>query len=307
MARRASSGGEPLFGPDFLTILERLDLIARQVLHGRRQALRPSSRKGSSVEFKDFREYSPGDDPRTIDWMVYGRLGELYVRLFRQEEELDLWVLLDRSASMNFGEPGTSKFDHARRIAAALTYIGMANMDSASLIPFDTETRPGLQRMRGKGQIFRVMSTLESLEPASRTDFVRAVQMFTSGAAARRPGMVVVLSDFYGLQAARTALDRLRFFKHQIHVIQLVCPWELDPPLRGELRLVDTESGAHQDLTITDSLLRRYKTAFEAFSADLRRYAMTHSVGFDRATTQTSFDEFVRGLLQRAGPGGLLA
>jgi hypothetical protein len=183
-------------------------------------------------------------------------------------------------------------------------------MDSASVIPFDTEAHPGLYRMRGKGQIFRVMSYLEDTEFASRTDLVRAVQMFTSKGGGRRPGLVVVLSDFYGLQAARTALDRLRFFKHQIHVIQLVCPWELDPPLRGELRLVDSESGQHQDLTITDTMLRRYKKAFAEFSSDLRRYAMTHSIGYDRANSEASFEDFVRSLLQRSaanGAGGLLA
>jgi uncharacterized protein (DUF58 family) len=232
--------------------------------------------------------------------MAYARLGHLYVKLFRQEEELDLWVLLDRSGSMNFGEP--NKFDHARRIAAALAYIGMANMDSSSVVPFDAELRPGLNRMRGKGQIFRLMEFLVKLDTAGRTDFERTVQMFVSRV--RRPGLVVVMSDFYGLEKARAALDRLRFLKHQVHVVQLVSPWERDPDCRGELRLVDVESRGHQDLTITDSMLRRYKKAFADFSADLRRYSMKYSIGYHQAHTDVAFDEFVRQVLQH---GRLLA
>jgi uncharacterized protein (DUF58 family) len=291
---------QTLFDTDFLKKLECLNLIARRLVFARRQALRPSVKKGASIEFKDFREYSPGDDPRTVDWMAYARLGDLFIKLFRQEEELDLWVLLDSSGSMDFGEP--NKFDHARRIAAALAYIGLSNMDSSSVLPFADELRPGRERMRGKGQIFRLLDFLADLEPRGQTDFQRTVQKFISRV--RRPGLVVVISDFYGLEKARPALDRLRFFKHQIHVMQLVSPWERDPPIRGELRLVDVESRGHQDLTITDSMLRRYKEAFTGFSGDLRRYSMKYSIGYDQAQTDTEFDEFIRRLLQH---GRLLA
>src|SRR5437868_8015018 len=155
------ASGTALFDKAFLKKLEYLDLIARRLVFGRQQALRPSVKKGASIEFKDFREYSPGDDPRSVDWSVYARLGELVIKLFRQEEELDLWVLLDRSASMNFGEP--NKFDYARRVAAALAYIGLANLDSAGILPFDSELRPGLERLRGKGQVLRLMQLLEGL------------------------------------------------------------------------------------------------------------------------------------------------
>jgi uncharacterized protein (DUF58 family) len=295
-----------LFDADFLKKLEYLNLIARRLVFGRRQALRPSVKKGASIEFKDFREYTPGDDPRTVDWMAYARLGELYIKLFRQEEELDLWVLLDSSGSMNFppNSAGDSenKFDQARRIAAALAYIGMANMDSASVVPFHGEMHTGRRRMRGRGHVFRLMDFLRELEPDGETDLQRTVQMFLS--IVRRPSLVVVLSDFYGLDRAQSALDRLRFFKHQLHVIQVVSPWERDPPIRGELRLIDVESRGHEDLTITDSMLRRYKKAFTQLGEDLRRYSMRHSIGYEQARTEVAFDQFVRSLLEH---GGLLS
>ena len=291
---------DELFDKGFLKKLEYLDLIARRLVFGRQQALRPSVKKGASIEFKDFREYTPGDDPRTVDWSVYARLGELFIKLFRQEEELDLWIMLDGSGSMDFGEP--NKFDHARRLAAALAYIGMSNMDSASVVPVGVELGQGRERLRGRGQIFGLLEFLTGLRAAGRTDLPAATRSYVSRV--RRPSLVVIISDFYGLNHARRAIDQLRFFRHEIYIIQVASPWELDPPIRGELRLLDAESSDHQDLTITDSLLRRYKRAFDGFSTNLRRYGLRYSIGYSLARTDAPFEEFLLQVLQR---GGLVA
>ena len=290
------ASAEP-FDKEFLKKLEYLELIARRLVFGRRQALRASVKKGASIEFREFREYTPGDDPRMVDWFVYARLGELVVKLFRQEEELDLWVLLDASGSMDFGEP--NKFDYARRLAAALAYIGMANMDSASVVPYANELRPGRDRLRGRGGIFGLLEFLSALGAKGRTELAAAARSHVSRV--RRPGLIVIISDFYGLERARPALDQLRFFKHQIFVIQVAAPWELDPPLRGEWRLIDSERGDLQDLTVTDSMLRRYREAFEGQAEELRRYAMQYSIGYARACTDTTFDQFMLQVLQRGG------
>ncbi|MCH8823506.1 MAG: DUF58 domain-containing protein [Planctomycetes bacterium] len=288
---------DELFDKDFLKKLEYLDLVARRLVFGRQQAMRTSVKKGASIEFKDFREYSPGDDPRTIDWSVYARLGELYVKLFRQEEELDLWILLDTSASMDFGEP--NKFDHARRLAAALAYIGLANMDSASVVPFAQELGRGREKLRGRSRVFELLDFLTQLPAQGETDFELATKTFVTRV--RKPGLVVIISDFYGLLKAQSAIDQLRFFKHQLYVIQIASPWELDPPIRGEFRLVDTETSEHEDLTVTDSMLKRYKQAFTSFSAELRSYSMKYSIGYSLADTETAFDDFVVKVLQRGG------
>ncbi len=291
---------DELFDKEFLKKLEYLDLVARRLVFGRQQALRPSVKKGASIEFKDYREYSPGDDPRTVDWAVYARLGDLFIKLFRDEQELDLWVLLDASGSMDFGEP--NKFDHARRIAAALAYIGLSNMDSASILPFTAGLTRGRSKLRGRGQIFGLLDFLTAFRADGRTDLRAAMRNYVSRV--RRPGLIVLISDFYGLGHAQAAIDQLRFFKHQIYVIQIAAPWELDPPIRGDLRLVDTESSEHDDLTITDSMLRRYRQSFDRFSSDLRRYSMRHSIGYSLARTDKAFDDFVLNVLQR---GGLVA
>jgi uncharacterized protein (DUF58 family) len=291
---------EELFDKSFLKKLEYLDLIARRLIFGREQALRPSAKKGANIEFKDFREYVPGDDPRTVDWSVYARLRELVVKLYRQEEDLNLWVFLDTSRSMDFGEP--SKFDHARQIAAALAYIGLGNMDSASILPFSAGLLQGRERLRGRGQIFALLDFLTGLPVDGRTDLIAAVRGYVSRV--RRPNLVVLISDFYGLGQMRRALDQLRFFKHQIYVIQVVAPWELDPPIRGEYRLVDMESGLHEEFTITDTMLRRYRQAFAAQCEDLRRYSMKYSIGYSQALTSVPFETFLLEVLKR---GGLVA
>lgn len=286
---------QPLFDKDFLKKLEYLELIARRLVFGRRAALHASTKKGASIEFKDFREYTPGDDPRTVDWSVYARLGSLVVKLFRHDEELDLWILLDSSASMNVGDP--NKFDYARRIAAALAYVGMANMDSAGVSPFADSLQTGCERLRGRGRVFQLLDYLTALTPRGNTDLATAVHTLVSRV--RKPALVVVLSDFYGLENARRALDRLRYFKHQVFVIQTVSPWELNPPIRGELRLHDAESGEYEDMTITDSMLRNYKRAFQQLSDDLRAYSMQFSIGYALAPTDRAFDEFLLAIFKQ--------
>jgi uncharacterized protein (DUF58 family) len=291
---------EPLFDSGFLKKLDYLNLIAKRLVFGKQQAQRQSVRKGASIEFKDFRSYVHGDEPRTIDWGVYARLDELVVKLYRQEQDLDLWVLLDASGSMDFGEP--NKFVCARRIAAALGYIGMCNMDSAGVLPFSTELADGRGGMRGKGRIFDLLEFLTNLKRQQETDLVRTARGFVSRI--RRPGLVVILSDFYGLQNAERAIDQLRFFKHQIYVVQVASPWELEPEIRGELRLVDCESDENCDLVVSATMLRRYKKSFDDFREEMRRYCMKYAIGYSLATTDVPFDQFILSVLQR---GGLVA
>ncbi|MBL1216231.1 MAG: DUF58 domain-containing protein [Planctomycetes bacterium] len=291
---------EPLFDKEFLKKLEYLNLIARRLVFGRNQAMRQSVKKGASIEFKDYRDYTPGDDLRIVDWAAYARTDELYVKVFRQEEELDLWILLDTSGSMHFGTP--NKFVYARRVAAALAYIGMCNMDSSSVLPFSHDLQAGRVHDRGRGRIFDLLDFLTDLDANGQTDLQTSTQRFLTRV--RRPGLVVLISDFYGLTEAQDALDRLRFFKHQIFLVQVASPWEVDPDVRGDRRFIDVESRAHCDLTVTDTMLRKYHTAFHTMGETLKQYGMKHAIGYALAQTNTPFDVFVRSLLEY---GGLLA
>src|SRR5689334_3193634 len=178
------------FQDDFLRKLEYLHVVSRREFAGQNRADRRTPKRGRGIEFADHRPYTPGDDYRLIDWKAYGRLNHLLLRLFDEEQDLPIYLMLDVSASM--AEP--AKFDMARRIAAALCYIGLAHLDRLTIVPFGSELRRESSPGRGKGRIFRVFDTLEQLEAGGPTDLRAACKAFASRP--RQRGLVVVISDF---------------------------------------------------------------------------------------------------------------
>src|SRR6188474_476139 len=178
------------FDDQFLKKLEYLHVVSKRAFAGHNRADRLTAHRGRGLEFADHRPYTAGDDFRHIDWKAYKRLGRLLLRLFDEERDLPIYLMLDVSRSM--AEP--AKFDMARRIAAALCYVGLAHLDRLTIIPFGSdlgrESSPG----RGKGRIFRVFDALEQLEPGGPTDLRAACKAFASRP--RQAGLVVVISDF---------------------------------------------------------------------------------------------------------------
>ena len=289
-----------IFDAAFLRKLEYLDVVAKKILSGRIKADRMSMRRGTSVEFEDHRSYAVGDDLRFLDWHIWGRLGEFFLKVYKEEENLQLSVLLDCSRSMAFGKP--DKFLYGRQVAAALAYIGMGNLDDANLQPFGKELRPGMPRMRGKGKTKQMFAFLENLATEGETDLRRSFRRFI--ALERRRGVVVVVSDLYDIDGVIPAVRYLKSRRHDVYVIHVMDREELDPPIRGDLRLVDSENGSHRDLTVTDALRARYREAFEANCKRVESFCQGSDVGYVRALTNIPFDELVLKILKR---GGLVA
>ena len=148
------------------------------------------------IEFADHRDYSPGDDFRYLDWNIYGRFGRLLVKLFEEEEDLPIYLLLDASASMAFGQP--RKLDYAKKLVAALCYVGLANLDRVAIIAFDERVGARMPPARGKGRIFKVFEFLREVEPGGLTDLGDAMRMFV--AQNKRRGLAVVVSYLYDPQ-----------------------------------------------------------------------------------------------------------
>lgn len=286
-----------LFDAAFLRKLEYLDVVAKKILSGRIKADRMSMRRGTSVEFEDHRAYAVGDDLRFLDWHIWGRLEEFFLKLYKEEENLQLTVLLDCSQSMNFGRP--DKFLYGRQVAAALAYIGMGNLDDANLQPFSKELGDGMQRMRGKGKTKQMFAFLEQLEASGETDLRRAFRRFI--ALERRRGVVVIVSDLYDMDGVVPAVRYLKSRRHDVYVIHVMDREELDPPIRGDLRLVDSENASFRDLTVTDTLRQRYKEAFEANCKHVEAFCRGSDVGYVRALTSIPFDELVLKILKRGG------
>ena len=181
-----------LLDPEFMNRLERLDIVSRKIFAGKMKGEKRSKRKGQSVEFADYRNYVAGDDLRFLDWNIYGRLERLFIKLFFEEEDLHVSVLLDTSSSMDFGSPAKSLY--AKRVAAAIAYIGLVNYNRVTLCAFGEQFGPELIGVRGRHQISKVLNHLVDLEPAGAGNLTAACRQFAIRHSQR--GVVLLLSDF---------------------------------------------------------------------------------------------------------------
>ena len=288
------------FDGEFLKKLEVLNVIAKKIMSGLLRADRKSAQKGVSAEFADHRQYVPGDDPRHVDWHLFGRLEEVFLKLYREEENLHLSLLVDASDSMDSGAP--HKLNYALEVAAALAYIGMSNMDAVNVLPFGTALREGRWGLKGRGKVFGLFDFLSSLTPRGETRLAAATKEFVGRE--RRRGVVIVISDFFDMEGYAPALKYLRHRRHDVYCIHVVDPGEEEPALRGDLRLVDAETGKFREVNVTDGLLRRYRESFEKLARAVERLCIQNEMGYVRARTTVPFDELVLGILRRGGVVG---
>jgi len=285
-----------LFNEEFLQKLEYLWVVARKIMSGRSHAFHRTRRYGSSVEFADYRSYSQGDDLRYIDWNAYVRLDDLFLKLFEEEEDLHVYLLIDVSASMRMGSP--VKLDYARHVAAAIGYIGLASLDRVNITPFADRLGPPLETTRGKNQIFTLLRFLSRISPLTHTHLAQSVSDFVLQR--RQRGVAVVLSDFLDTRGYAEALSRLCYCRFEPYVIHVIDPEDRRPSFTGDLRLRDSETGSTRVVTATERVKKRYQRRFEAFREQLRQYCLQKEIGYSAADTTIPFDQFVLSLL-RAG------
>jgi uncharacterized protein (DUF58 family) len=277
------------FTPEFLTQLERLSLLSRRVFRGSVKGERRSPRRGSSVEFADYRAYGHGDDLRYVDWNIYGRLDRLHVKLFVDEEDLCLHLLVDASASMGFGAP--SKLHYAVRLAAALGFVGLVNHERVGLGLLRERVAEGWPPSRGRSQILPMMDFLADVKPAGATSLDEGLGNYAKRA--RDPGLVVVISDLLdpaGYERGVRALLERRF---DVHIVHLLDPEEMNPTLGGDLRLIDSETGALRDLTVDAEARRGYRERLRHFLERVESFCRSQEIGYHRVITDTPVEAFV--------------
>jgi uncharacterized protein (DUF58 family) len=257
-----------VFDEGFLRQLERLLLLMRSPVRGGLKGGRRSIKRGQSVEFADYRDYSLGDDLRQLDWNVYARLEKLFVKLFVEEEDVTITLLIDASASMAAGHPAKLLF--AKRAAAALGYIGLASEDRVAVSALTGRVARRRAAMRGSGRIFRLLADLSAIEPADGpTDLVAAARHAAAQLHGR--GVVILISDLLDPTADKI-IRELAATGSELIVLHVLSPEELDPTLEGDLRLVDVETGVGIDVTVDLATIDAYKarlTAWKAGFADL--------------------------------------
>lgn len=290
-----------LLDPEFLARIETLELVSRKIISGTMKGDRLSRRRGHSMEFADYRPYSAGDDLRFLDWNIYARLDRLFMKLFLEEEDLTLTILVDRSASMEFGSPG--KLAYAKKVAAALGYIGLVNRDRVQIAGFSGSLRPLFGPARGRRQASRLLSVLEGLdaERGDPTDLERSCRQYALSRSGG--GILLVLTDFLdrgGVEAGlRYLLSKSR--STEIFAIHILSPEEIDPDVRGDLVLVDAEDGRAVEVSTSVGLLRQYKRSLETFRESVKEYCTRHGIHYVFASTSLPFDQLVLEYLRRRG------
>jgi uncharacterized protein (DUF58 family) len=286
-----------LLSPDFLGKLEQLELIARKLLMGRFKGDRLSKRKGTSVEFADHRHYVVGDDFRFLDWNLYARLNKLFIRLYQEEEDLQLNVLIDVSKSMEFGSP--TKLHYAKQIAAALAYIGLVNMDRVNLGGLGNSFIAGPRSLRGKKTMPRVLEFLEDLQPMDKGDLVAAVKSFCIQAGSR--GIVVILSDFLDKAGFEEPLRMLLARRMECYAVQILAPEEIEPVIQGDLKLIDVEDDDLAEITVTPALIKRYKKNLAAYQSAISNFCRQRGIQCMLTNTTEPFDKLVLTQLRQRG------
>jgi uncharacterized protein (DUF58 family) len=304
LARDRAAPGSRRFDERFLRRLESLVLTIRRSARmsaGLFRANRASKRVGAGLEFADHRDYAPGDDLRYLDWNLYGRLERLALRLFQEEEDLLVEVLVDASASMGVGDP--PKVDLALQIGAALAYVGLANLDRVALSPLGGDDAPVLPPARGKSAILPILRFLEGVRADGRVGLAAAVRAFLSRRRRRRRGLAIVISDFYDRAGHRAALDLLRHHRLEVVAIQVSAPQELAPDLHGDVELRDVETGESRELTISPAVLAAYRRRHQALLRDLDGYCRERAIACFSVVSDQPFDAAV---LRMFRAGGLL-
>jgi uncharacterized protein (DUF58 family) len=306
---------ESLLDPAFLRKLERLRIPARRAFPGTMRGERRSTRRGSSVEFADFRKYEAGDDFRHVDWNIYARLERLILRQFVEEEDVRIDILIDQSQSMRFGGP-RSKFDFARRAAAALTFLGVSSLDRVGVAAFDSALRERMKALRGRGHLLNVLRFLDGManngksmaageqgsdaaseqaiqinDATPRTDLSAVLRAYQR--ANTRPGIVFVISDFLDAGGFRTEMKLLARRGFDLNLIQVLAADELAPAAAGDLLFVDSETGEAREITVNERLVAAYKAALNEYTHGLESFCRSQGIGYTLVSADTAFEELL--------------
>lgn len=298
---------DELLDPKLAAGVARLDLASRKVFSGRMNGERRSKKRGESVEFADHKPYALGDDPRFIDWSIYARLDRLFLKLFMEEEDLSLHVAIDCSASMACGEP--EKFLLAQKLAAALAYIGLVNLNRVSLTALATrqddppDTGAGvlstITNLRGRRRVADMGAWLTGIEPGGATRFRDAARRIALSRQGK--GVMVVLSDFFFKEGYEDGLRMLAGRGYDLFCVQIMSPQEVEPAIGGDLRLRDVEDGDAAEVTISAALLKRYKQNLAAYCDALRAFCARRDITLLSVRSDAPVESIVLDAMRRRG------
>ncbi|CAN5454944.1 DUF58 domain-containing protein [soil metagenome] len=278
-------------------MLDRLRLNPRKSFGGRVRGERLTKKKGVSIEFADYREYSDGDDLRHLDWNVLARLDSTVMRTYQDEEDLAVHVLLDVSPSMDFGDP--TKLEQARNLASTFGYVALNGGDAVQAKALGIRSNAG-RILRGRASYPRLSNALESFKAPETTQETLSVALRSFAATTSRTGIVLILSDGLDPDVAN-AVKILGGRGHEVWFLQILSPVEIDPDLEGDLRLIDGEGGTPREITANSYVLKEYKTRLTAHNTGLADAARRVGGRYALISADQNFEDLLKNVLKRQG------
>lgn len=286
-----------LTDPAFIARLESLFLTARRVLGGSLQADRKSTRKGTGITFADYSEYNLGDDFRAIDWQVYAKSDELFVKLFEMEEDMTIYIFLDTSHSMK------SKLSHAKQLAAALGYIALNCYDRIVPYAMADRLKPIIEPSRGRGAILPFLRSLENAESfGDDTLFLKCVKELQ--ARHTKKGVVLVISDFLYPSGFDEGLRLLQGMKHDAYCLQIHDEKDLKCDYKGDVLLECVETKKRTKVTVTQKEVQAYEAAVANWNEGLRKTCVKREIGYLSTTSGVDFDDAIIQIIKTGGLAG---
>jgi uncharacterized protein (DUF58 family) len=286
-----------LLPPELLTQLERLELVTRKIFRGRMKGERRSKRRGQSVEFADFRNYVPGDDLRFIDWNMYARLDKLFLKVFLEEEDLHFHALIDTSASMEFGDP--SKLHYAKQLAASLSFIGLCRGDRVKIDTLGQPLAKPSPSLRGRANLWRMLQQLEEIKAGDNTPLEEGIRNFCLRNSGK--GILILISDLMDKSGYESALRYLLAQDLDVYVIQVLSAEEIQPDVKGDLKLVDCEDADVAEITVSKPLMDRYQRTLASFLEGAREFCTRRGMHYLLANTDIPVDQLVSSYLRKRG------
>ncbi len=276
------------FDKDFIKKLENLSLIAKRLHRGGKKGEHPTYKKGSSLEFFDYRAYQPGDDFRYIDWNIWERLQKILLKLYTAEEDLTIHILLDTSKSMEFGSP--AKIDYAKKVGAALGHIGITNFDRVGVTAFAARTLSSLPPS-GRQRTTALFNYLSELKADGETDFNNSIISYSKNT--KRAGLAIILSDLLDTKGYKEGILSLLYKKFDVMIIQILSEEEITPSLKGETKLIDSETGRVEIVTIDKTMLRNYRNSMKSYLTEIEKFCLKRGIEYLRASTIVPFEDLV--------------
>lgn len=284
-----------LLDPVFMNRLDSLDVLSRKILQGKLHGERRSKRRGQSVEFADYRPYVAGDDLRFVDWNIYGRLEQLFLKLFLEEQDLTVHIVVDGSASMSVGKPSKELF--IKKLAAALGYVSLVNNNRVTISFFADGIKGQLANMRGRNYLHQMAEYLLVTDCDGLSDFDGACRQLAAGRIGS--GVMIVLSDFLFKEGYDSGLRRLIGRNYDLYAIQVLSAQELSPELSGELKLIDVEDTDVAEITVSAALTKYYKKNVTAYCNELKSFCTRRGAVYVLAKSSDSVESLVLNYLRR--------